>query len=306
MRSLLAALLAPLPAALSCSSSPPPEPIPSYSAPDPRRAKDDQVVALWNGQPLTWRAVAERAMDAEPRRAVDQYVRWRLVEDRKAALGIAHAPEEILRRAEAVVRETREALGETEFQSLLSRGGFTAESYLAHLRASPEMAETFALEKLVRYEALVEGWVQIDWMVFAREEEARRFAERCAARGFEAAAAEPPEAGTRAQRLRERFAVGLPPADPALDAPIAAALGKMRPGDTTAAQASRTGLFYVIRLMDARPGRALDYETAKAEVLESILSRPPTPQECRNWVEREFRRSKVEYAERRPRDGRGP
>ena len=50
------------------------------------------------GEPLTWRVVAERMIESDPRTSVETYVRWRVVEDRRKELGIAPTLDELLPR----------------------------------------------------------------------------------------------------------------------------------------------------------------------------------------------------------------
>ncbi len=301
MRSPLAAALLALSA---CASGPPLEPLPAPLPPDPLRAREERVVALWNGRPVTWGSVAERLMESELKHAVDEHVRAQIVEDRRAGLGIAHTPEEMRRRAREVIRQTRQEVGEDVFRAMLSRENFTEETYAAHLEGSERLSAALSLEKIVRYQAVHDGWVEIDWMVFARAEDARRFEQDAQAGGFEAAAdavmaARP--AGVR--RLRELFAAGLSPVDPELDPATAERLRGMKPGAALAAP-GRGGLHFVVRLADVRPPNPAPYDRVKGEVLELILSRPPSAQELRNWVNREFGRARIEY--RRPGPAREP
>src|SRR6185295_1333071 len=96
-RLVLGTVLAAL--AAGCSSAPPRENLPERSTTVDRRAKPDEIVALYNGEPVTWQAVAEKMLELNLKESVDQYVRWRMVEDRKKSLGIVHTPEELRRRA---------------------------------------------------------------------------------------------------------------------------------------------------------------------------------------------------------------
>ena len=70
----------------ACSSPPPKENLPERTTVVDRKVRPDEIVALYNGEPVAWQAVAEKVLELNLRESVDQYVRWRLVEDRRAAL----------------------------------------------------------------------------------------------------------------------------------------------------------------------------------------------------------------------------
>src|SRR5262245_4897055 len=144
-------------AALGCSASPPREA--AVEALPPRAAAPDggtEIVALVNGEPVTARTVADRMLELDPKAAVDQYVRWKIIEDRRAALGIAHAPGELRRRGEAYVGQLKRQSGEAAFRARLAAEKTTEEAYAAQLAASRFLAQMFTLDKIVRYQSLLE------------------------------------------------------------------------------------------------------------------------------------------------------
>lgn len=290
-------LLAALGACGTPRPAPSAEPLPSREP--TRGAADARIVAFCDGQPVTWREVAEKALELDLAGAVDQYLRWRLVEDRRRALGIEHTPEELRRRAEALVRRLRETLpgGEPEYRQELARRGLTEEQYIRRLAASRFLADRLTVEKIVRYERLTEGVFEIDRVVFERPEEARRFAERSREAGFDRALA---EAGAEARRRVESFPPRLPPGPPEappLETQTLEALRALRPGEILTVESSREGRFCgVLRLRRARPGRPAPYADVRAEVFESLLSDPPPEEEGRRWIDREFARLRIEYA----------
>jgi hypothetical protein len=284
----------------ACASAPPPVLPPDERPLRPDR--DGEIVALYNGEPLRWREVAEKTLELDLKNSVDQYVRWKIVEDRRRALGILTPPEEVRRRAETFLRQTRKSFegGEAAFRAELTRQGFTEESYLEHLAGLRYMRETLTLEKIVRYQGMVEDAVEIDRMIFADEGDAKRFVEECAAAGFDRAAE---EIGKKAKnrigrRPRETFRKSAPPGPPeapALDPWILEAVLRLKPGEATGVEASRSNLYYVIRLLSVRPGRDVAYADVRGEVLESVLADPPREEECKRWVQQEFSRGRLEY-----------
>ncbi len=296
-------------AGASCGPAPtrPPPPL-LDPASDARRAKDEEIVALLNGRPLAWRSVAERLMETDLKRAVDQYARGRIVEDRREALGLVHAPAELRRRAEALARQARGQLGDAAFRERLSGEGFTEESYVEHLAGSRWLDESLALEKIVRWEGIRRGTLEIDWMIFSDAEDARRFLEACREKGFDAAAGAFQGAGRVTRRPRESFPRGIPPGPPsapALDPRTAEALGRMKPGEVSGIEPGGPGLRHVIRLAASRPGRDAPYAELKDGVFEGILRDPPAPAECLRWIESEFAAARIEYAQKRPPRAKG-
>lgn len=295
--SLLGTALAALAA---CSSGPPKENLPDRSTTMPeRRVKSDEIVALFNGEPVTWQAVAEKVLELNLRESVDQYVRWRIVDDRRQALGITHTPEELRKRAAAYLEQIKKQLGEERFRQQLTREGATEESKRAQLEGSAFLSQLLTLDKIVRFGALLEDQLEIDRVYFAEEAEARKFRAAAEAKGFDAAAKELPAERTSARgRLpREAFPKTAPPADPVLDPWIVAELEKLPPGGITGVEMSRSNLYYVVRLQGIRKAREVVYSQARDEVLEGILREPPGQQEYLRWMEREVVRCRIEYSD---------
>jgi hypothetical protein len=284
----------------ACSSAPPKENLPERNDPlIQRKVRPDTIVALVNGEPITWQTVAEKVLELNPKESVDQYVRWKIVEDRKSALRIAHTAEELKRRAAAYLAQVKKQIGEERFRQQLEREGATEDAKRAQLEASPYLAQVFTLDKIVRYAALLEDQVEIDRVYFAEEAEAKRFREAVTAKGFDEAAKELPaeRSSARGRFPREAFPKSQPPGDPVLDSWTLEALLKLEPGAATGVEMSRSGLYYVVRLLGIRKGREVVYSEAQGEVLESILKDPPAPQEYARWVEREMVRCRIEYSD---------
>lgn len=285
----------------ACSSPPPKENLPERG-PAPaveRRVKPESIVALYNGEPVTWQAVAEKTLELNLKESVDQYVRWRIVDDRRSALGITHTPEELKKRAAVYLEQAKKAVGEERFRQELAREGSTEESKRAQLEGSALLSQVLTLDKIVRYAGLLEDRIEIDRVYFADEAEAKRFREAAAAKGFDAAAAEfVPGARTSAKGrfAREAFPKSQPPVEPVLDPWILEELLRLQPGEITGVEMSRASLYYVVRLQGIRKGRDVVYSQAREDVLESILRDPPTQTEYLRWMEREIVKSRVEYS----------
>jgi len=284
----------------ACSSAPPKEHLPERTTAVDGRVKQDEIVALYNGEPITWRAVAEKMLELNLKESVDQYVRWRIVEDRRTSLGIVHTPEELRRRAASYLEQAKKTLGEERYRQQLAREGATEESKRAQLEGSAFLAQLFTLDKIVRFAALLEDQIEIDRAYFTDEGEARRFREAVTARGWDEAAKEfvpEPRTSAKGRFAREVFPKSQPPADPVLDAWILDAALRLKPGEATGVEMSRSNLFYVVRLQAIRKGRPTVYSEAREEVLESIFRDPPAQQDYLRWMERERARSRVEYSD---------
>ena len=284
----------------ACSSPPPKENLPSRSEPMlDRRVKGDTIVALINGEPLMWQTVAEKVLELNLKESIDQYVRWKIVDDRRLALGIVHTPEELRRRAAAYLDQVKKQLGEERFRQQLAREGATEETKRAQVAESPYLAQVFTLDKIVRFAALLEDQVRVDRAYFADEAEARRFREAVTAKGFDTAVQELPaqRSPARGRILKEAFPKSQPPLDPALDSSAVDATLKLEPGGVTGVETGRSNLYHVVRLLGIRKGRDIVYSQVRAEVLESILQDPPTQQEYVRWVEGELVRCRIEYSD---------
>jgi hypothetical protein len=283
-----------------CSSGPTPEFLPERSTPlSDHRSKADEIVAFYNGEPLTWQVVAEKTLELRLKESVDQYVRWRIVEDRKAALGIAHSAKELHLRAAAYLDQARRQLGTGGFKLQLDREGVTEEAKLAQIEKSAFLSQLLTLDKIVRFSEFLEDRFEIDRAYFADEEEARTFHERCGAKGFDDAAQEllAERKPNRGRLPRESFTKSRPSLSPVLDPWIVEELGRQSPGAVTDVERSQSNLYYVIRLQGFRKGRDVVYSQVKDEVSESVLKDPPAQQDYGRWMERELGRCKVDYAE---------
>jgi hypothetical protein len=179
-------ILASILALASCSSPPPKENLPDRSTTMPDRgSRADEIVALFNGEPLTWQTVAEKVLELNLRESVDQYVRWRIVDDRRKALGITHTPEELKKRAAVYLEQIKKQIGEERFRQQLAREGATEESKRAQLEGSALLSQVLTLDKIVRFAAMLEDQLEIDRVYFADEAEARKFKAEADAKGFE-------------------------------------------------------------------------------------------------------------------------
>lgn len=289
-----------LAAAAGCASGPPKEHLPEIAASEPgRKAKADEIVAFYNGEPLSWQVVAEKTLELNLKESVDQYVRWRLVEDKRASMGIAHTPDELKRRAAAYLEQAKRSMGAERYHQQLAREGVTEQEKIAQLEKSPFLSQILTLDKIVRFAELREDRLEIDRAYFAEEAEAKRFLEACKAKSFDDAAAEQlPERKPQKGRLpRESFSKTQPPADPVLDPWIVDELWALADGALTGVETSRSNLFYVIRRRGFHKGRDIVYSAVKGEVLEGILKDPPAQSDYGRWMERELGRCKVEYAD---------
>jgi hypothetical protein len=284
-KSVLGALIA----VAGCASAPADPQLPAMHAGDRPRGRDEAVVALYNGEPLTWRSVAEKALELDPKSAVDTYVRWRVADDRRAELRITNSAEELRLRAKAYVDDARRRLGPEGFAAQLKAEGSTEADYASRLAGSDYLSQLLTLDKIVRYQAVVDGALVVDRALFPDEASARAFAEAARSKGFDAA---PLASGAR-RWLRETFARSAPPVDPPLDLP---GLELAQAGSVLGPDRHRSGAFTVARLVERREPRRVAYGEVASELFQGILSRPPEPGEYRAWLTKALGEARVEYA----------
>jgi hypothetical protein len=280
------------------------EPLRPVDPPPPatRLEHGEEIVAIFNGEPLPWRVVAGKMLELDLKTAVDQYIRWRVIEDRRATLGISHTPDELRRRADAYARQVRKRVGEEAFRAQIEREGTTAEAWTSHVASSRFLNEMLTLDKILRYNALLEDQLETDRMLFVEEADAAKFVDAARVKGYDAAAEELEKAGRRptlGRIPREVFARSAPPANPVLDEWVVEALLKLKPGEFTGVEHSRSNWHYVVLLRNLRKGRSARYDEVKGEVMEGILADPPADPDYQRWMDRELARSRVEYGERK-------
>ena len=137
-------------------------------------------------------------------------------------------------------------------------------------------------------------------MIFVDEEEAKKFVENARRKGYDTAASEV-EKGERKPTLgripREVFPKSAPPSNPVLDGWILEQLLKLKPGDFTGVEHSRSNLHYVVLLRNLRKGRNVPYDVVQGELMEGILADPPDAAEYRRWFDRELAKCRIEYGE---------
>jgi hypothetical protein len=282
----------------ACASPPPREPLPMTNGYPGHR---NEIVAFLNGEPISWQAVAEKALELNLKDAVDQYVRWKIVEERRTALGISHTPEELHRRAGIFLALQKNLLKEEQVRGQLDREGITENGYLQRLASSSFLAQLLTFDKILRYDALLEDQWEIDRMSFVDEAEARRFAERAREAGFEKAADES-TAGERREGIRrfprETLLKSQPPEGLASDPWIVEQICKLKTGEWTGVETSRMDLLCVIRVTAFRPATTAPYADIRSEVLESILKDPPAGNDYALWMNRQMEKRRIEYGSR--------
>lgn len=285
----------------ACAAAPAKNDPPLPPVVESTRSRDEAVVALYNGRPLTWREVAEHVLEADLKQAVDQVVRARILEERKAALGIVNTEAELRRRAEAELRRIKAYMGEDALLTRLAAEGTTEARYVEHLSRSRALDEMLALDKIVRYQALVDDWVEIERVLLPDEGTARRFVRAFREKGFDAAAEEALRESPRPgplRRVREKFARSFPPLRPPLPPAAVEEIFSLKDGEVSGVQPAGPGGWCVVKLLARAAGRRSPYAEVREEILSGILRDPPARDEYAAWLETEFSKAKVEYADR--------
>lgn len=298
-------LLVILPVALAACASPrPPSAVPGPATteqviPAGPQTGDEHIVALLDGQPVTWRQVAEHAMEAGSRRLIDEYIYWKLRRNKIRELGITSTPEELRARAGLIVEQARKAQGDEKVQEALKREGLTEQQYVARFAEDPLFAERLAVEKAFVYTLLSEPTVEVDTIAFVDDEDAGAFAAEVRdGTPFARAAEALPRVQTRnrvaqwpRRRLARRFA-------PSTIAHLEEKLFSMKEGETTGVERTPNNLAIVAHIAKVHPASSAPYAQVRGEIMEEVLHSPPGEEQITMWMDRLFRGSKIHYEDR--------
>jgi hypothetical protein len=253
---------------LAACAAPPPPPIPELSRPPERRIRGDEVVALLDGQPLTWQKVAEKTLELDLKGSVDQYVRWKIVEDRRLELGIRHEAAELKRRAELYLEQVKSDLGHDGWRRKLLDEGIPEAEYLRRLEGSAFLSQILLFDKIVRYADLVEDTIEADAAVLATAAEADALEKSGADRAWPGRLAFP----------RSRPPAGLP-------AEAVLGLRKGPPGVIIRLDSPEAGRYSLWRLKAVKAGRKEPYGELRREVWDALCARPPGPEDYQRWMD---------------------
>jgi hypothetical protein len=298
---LLALLLAACgaPPSREFPAAPPPD-----NAFDPEGRPDpgeDAIVAFVDGEPVRWRVVADRAMATRGKELIDQYIRWKLRQDRIRDLGIANTADELRGRARAILDVFRKQAGEAELTKRLDEQKVTEAEYIERFVTNPEFDDHVKSEKAVAYSRLTEASIEIETAAFTEREDAEMFAAFAAKMPFGQAAEklfEIKSKGKVAQWPRYRFPRGLAP-DSIADTPaLEQKLFGMQKGETTRVEQTAGGILVVILVADVFPADPAPYAKAAGRVFAEVLRQPPSEAQMRLWVDRLFKSKRIQYEDR--------
>jgi len=265
--------------------------------PSPRKSSDSEIIALFNEEPITRSEVLEKLFELERRRSIDTYLRWKVIENTRARLGIVPTSEELERRADALILQYKNSAGEMEFRAQLEAQGFTEASYRASVLKNRLFLEKLMLEEMVRYSYFAEGWIEIDRVLFVDGGDASRFSALAQEKGYDAALAEVQAPKARmSRRPREVFLRDLPPPD--LDPNTVGRLFEMEAGATTQVEVGPSGLSNIVHVRKRNPPSSESVDALRARVFEWVLEEPPADAELAGWIDLQLKRSKIEYADR--------
>jgi hypothetical protein len=259
--------------------------IPDLPRSPERRVRGDEIVAFLDGLPLTWQAVADRVMELDLKSAVDQYVRWKIVEERREAMKLVHTPEELRKRAELYAEQQKRSLGAAEWAAHLARQGVPEAAYVGRLADSGFLSQVLTFDKILRYDELLEDRLELRISFFPTRETAEE-----ALRGS-------PDPGARSWT----FPRSRPPLELPFRPEVVAKLMNLPEKDRIGVEPTAPEGYSVYRMRVLRPGRTVSYEEARREVWDDIVARPPAPEEYPRWMERARMSRRVEYAGSLPR-----
>ncbi len=277
---------------------PAPAPTTEQVVPAGPQSKDDHVVAFVNGRPVTWRQVAERAMNLGGRQLIDQYVHWMLRQDFLRTNGISSTPADLRARAKGIVDQARRTQGDAKVDAALKQEGLTEAQYIDRFVADPLFAERFLTELALVYAMFVEATIEVDTVAFTEEADAEGVASRLKNGADLARAVEGLGSTTRGRIVqwpRRRVARGYLPSSMAH---LEQRLFAMKEGESTGLERTPGNLLIIARIASVHPAAAAPFAQVRDRVMEEILRSPPGDEQIRLWTERLFRGSKIQYEER--------
>jgi len=254
--------------------------------------QDRRVVAFVNGEPVTWRQVADRAMTLSGRDLIDQYIAAKLREDVLRRNAIANTPDDLRARAEAIVAAARRTQGDERVNAALREQGLTEAQYVQRFVDDPLFAERLLTEKAVVFTLLSEPTIDVEFVAGADEKEVERFVAAVDAGATFAKAAE----SARGLRVsRQRLARGFLHAQMAH---LEDALFRLKDGERTGLERTLSNVAVVARVQRAHAADPRPYAETRDVVLAEILRSPPGEEQIKMWTERLFRGSKIHYEDR--------
>lgn len=265
---------------------------PTPRPPNRPEPKDDEILLLINGQPVTREEVKDSALDIDYGGTVKRYISWRLVYDRRKELGIQHAAPEREARAKVFVERLRQQLSEEEFQKRLALSKVDEADYTKFVAGSAELDELFAREKMAVYDVLREGYTRIDYMVFPSLAQADAYRAWHETAQRDKPPAEPAEKVTGIRVNRSCFPTWLPKT--VLEEVMKAEFGSRLVSQTIA---QTGGIFIIVR--ERRAGQEGSFEKLMRSVFDDVIAAPPEGHELDMWLQSLWLRAKIERRETR-------
>ena len=134
------------------------EPLPPLDPPGPRMS---EVVATWDGAPVTRGDVVQTALEIDFPNLLRRHLMRRLIEAKRRELGIENSPDELSKFALAWTREfkTRQP---ADFEQALKDSKKTEVEFACAYAKEPALAARLANEKIVAYALLTQDALQVD------------------------------------------------------------------------------------------------------------------------------------------------
>ena len=254
--------------------------------------KDEDILLLINGNPVTVEEVKESALDIDYGGTLKRYISWRLVYDRRKELAVQHSPAELNERARVFVEKLRQQLSDEEFKKRLAAAKQDEAAYQKYVAESADLAELLAREKMAVFDVLHEGYTRIDYFVFASLAQADAYRAWHETAQREKAPAEPAEKVTGIRINRSCFPTWLP--QTVLDEIMKSEFGSRLVSQTIA---QTGGIFVIVR--ERKAPMVGDYNALRRPVLDDILASPPEGHELDMWLQSLWLHAKIERNEKR-------
>ncbi len=264
--------------------------------------QDESIVAFINEQPVTWRSVVDHAMASRGKELIDQYILWKLRQDRIQELGIRNTPDELKRRAKVGLEAKRTMVGPEQMKKWLEAQQLTEPQVIDRLAQNPDFDELVKNEKAATYTLITEASIEIDTVAFTDNQEAASFAALAGRLPFgevvERLQSAPGVQGKVAYWPRYRFCRGLAPDAIAVTPELEKKLFTMKKGETTGVESTTKSILVVINVVETYAAAPAPYAAVADKVLKEVLRQPPSEDQIRLWMEWLFKSKGIRYEAR--------
>lgn len=265
----------------------------------PAQTEGNPLLAIVNGEPVFRNEVVRQAMHWHEKEYLEEFIRWKLIQQKRKELGVVNGKEEMESRAELAIKTLKADFGDVEFSRYLKDNKLTEADIKNAWIAQGNIDTKLANEKMTQYALISEKAIAIDIAIFYTEEEAKKFLasignnEELFREKFDALAKEP----THKVRLLslKPFPAGMAPSF--IDEKTEKELFAMEEGEVSNPLFVKIG-FMIAKNRSKRDGLRQEYKAIEKEIFEQVMKNPPDDSLISQWIERLRKRGDVRYENR--------